>query len=146
MIDPGKILVPVDGGPLDEEAVDMACYLAKRARSRLYAVHVIEVRRALPLETDLPAEVDRGEMILQRAEQVARRWRLEMETELLQARDAGTAIVEEVERRGIGLVVMGLRYRRRFDQFYLGCTAMYVLKNVPCRVCVCRESIPGAQS
>ena len=141
-VTPGKILVTVSGGSLDEEMVDFACYQAKRARGRLYAVYVIEVKRELPLEVDLAAEVEKGEEILQNAEDVARRWKQEMDTEVLQARDAGTAIVEEAERRGVDLVIVGLRYRKKFDQFYMGSTASHVLKNAPCRVCVCREPIP----
>lgn len=141
-VTPGKILVTVSGGSLDEEMVDFACYQAKRARGRLYAVYVIEVKRELPLEVDLPAEVEKGEEILQKAEDVARHWKQEMETEVLQARDAGTAIVEEAERRDVDLVIVGLRYRKKFDQFYMGSTVSHVLKNAPCRVCVCREPIP----
>lgn len=141
-----KILVPVDGSSLDEEVVDQASYLARRGRAKLYAVYVIEVKRTLPLEIDLPAEVEKGEGVLQRAEEAARRARQEIETEVLQARDAGTAIVEEADRRGIDLIVMGLRYRKRFDQFCLGSTVMYVLKNASCRVCVYREAMPTAGS
>jgi len=122
--------------------MDLSCYLAKRGRARLYVVHVIEVKRTMPLEVDLPAEVEKGEEILQRAEEVARKWRQEVETEVLQARDAGTAIVEEADRRGVDLIVIGLRYRKRFDQFHLGDTVMHVLKNASCRVYVCREPIP----
>jgi len=139
---PGKILVTVSGGPQDEELVDFACYQAKRAHGRLYAVYVIEVKRELPLEVDLPAEVEKGEEVLQKAEEVARHWKQEMETEVLQARDAGTAIVEEAERRGVDMVMVGLRYRKKFDQFYMGSTVSHVLKNAPCRVYVCREPIP----
>ncbi len=139
---PARILVPVDGSPLDEELVDFGCYLAKRHRSRMYVVHVIEVKRTLPLEIDLPAEVEKGERILQEAEGVAHRWKQEIESEVLQARDAGTAVVEESDRRGIDLIVMGLRYRKRFDQFHMGSTVMHVLKNASCRVCVLREPIP----
>jgi nucleotide-binding universal stress UspA family protein len=139
---PSRILVPVDGGPLDDEMVSFACEQAKRGRARLYAVHVIEVKRTLPLEMDLPAEVERGEAILQKAEETAHKWRQDVETEVLQARDAGTAIVEEAERRGIDLIVMGLRYRKRFDQFYIGNTTLHVLKSASCRVCVYREPMP----
>jgi nucleotide-binding universal stress UspA family protein len=137
-----KILVTVNGGSQDGELVDFACYQAKRARGKLYAVYVIEVKRELPLEVDLPAEVEKGEEILQKAEEVARHWKQEMETEVLQARDAGTAIVEEAERRDVDLVIVGLRYRKKFDQFYVGSTVSHVLKNAPCRVDVCREPIP----
>ncbi len=102
---------------------------------RIRQVHVS------PLEIDLPSEIEKGEKLLQRAEEIARKAHQEIETELLQARDAGTAIVEEAERRGIDLIVIGLRYRKRFDQFYLGNTVMHVLKNSSCRVCVWREPI-----
>lgn len=139
---PEKILVAVSGSPLDMEIVHFACYQAKRAHGKMYAVYVIEVKRELPLEVDLPAEVEKGEEILQQAEEVARHWKQDMETEVLQARDAGTAIVEEAERRGVDLVVVGLRYRKKFDQFYVGSTVSHVLKNTPCRVTVCREPIP----
>ncbi|MGE5618299.1 MAG: universal stress protein [Sphingomonadaceae bacterium] len=140
-MNPSRILVPVGGGSLDEEIVGFACDLAKRNRAKLYAVHVIEVKRALPLETDLPAEVEKGEQILRRAETAARGCKQEIETELLQARDAGTAIVEEAERRNVDLIVVGLRYRKQYDQFYLGGTVMHILKNALCRVCVLREPI-----
>ncbi len=138
---PTRILVSIDGGPQDEELLAIACDLARSAHAKLHAVHVIEVKRALPLETDLPAEIEKGEILLQRAEEIARKTHQEIETELLQARDAGTAIVEEAERRAIDLIVIGLKYRKRFDQFHLGSTVMYVLKNSSCRVCVWREPI-----
>ncbi len=136
-----KILVALNGGSLDEELIDFACYQAKRAKGRLYAVYVIEVKRELPLEVDLPEEVEKGEVVLQKAEDTASRWRQEIDTEVLQARDAGTAIVEEADRRGVELLVVGLRYRKRFDQLYIGTTVSHVLKNASCRVCVWREAI-----
>ncbi len=141
MFNPSRILVPVAGNALDEEMVAYACEVAKRTHARVYAVYVIEVKRTLPLEIDLPAEVEKGESILQRAEEVARKAKQDLETEVLQARDAGTAIVEEAERRGIDVIIMGLRYRKQYDQFYMGSTVMYVLKNASCRVWVCREPI-----
>ncbi len=137
-----RILVAVNGSSLDEEIVDFACYQAKRTKARLYAVYVIEVKRELPLEVDLPEEVEKGEAVLQKAEEVAGRWKQEVETEVLQARDAGTAIVEEADRRDVDLLVVGLRYRKKFDQFQVGTTVSHVVKNASCRVCVWREAIP----
>lgn len=136
---PTRILVAVNGTSPDEEVMDFACYQAKRARARLSAVYVIEVKRELPLEVDLPEEIEKGERILQFAEEVAERWRQELDTEVLQARDAGTAIVEEADRKSADLIMLGLGYRKRFDQFYLGSTVSHVLKNASCRVCIIRE-------
>ena len=50
----GKILVPVRGTRADDEAIKLACTLAKRTASQVSALYVIEVKRSLPLD----AEVD----------------------------------------------------------------------------------------
>jgi nucleotide-binding universal stress UspA family protein len=136
-----KILVAVSGNAQDEEIVDFACYQARRTRAKLYVVYVIEVKRELPLEVDLPDEVDRGEAVLQAAERVAQGWKQEVDSEVLQARDAGTAIVEEAERREVDLIVVGLRYRRKYDQYYIGSTVAHILRHAPSRVCVLRGAI-----
>ena len=57
-----------------------------------------------------------------------------METDLLQAREAGPTIVDEAVARGIDLILMGVEYKRHFGQFSLGSVVPYVLKNAPCRV------------
>lgn len=133
----------VNGDPLDEEIVDFACYQAKRGKAKLYAVYVIEVERELPLEVDLPDAVDRGETILRRAEDVARRWKQDIDSEVLQARDAGTAIIEEADRWAVDLILVGLRYRRKFDQYYIGSTVSHILRHAACRVVVLRGAIPS---
>ena len=47
-----RILVPVNGNPTDQEAVALACEIARRAKSAVYAIYVIEVKRTLPLDVD----------------------------------------------------------------------------------------------
>ena len=115
--------------------------MAKRASANLYAVHIIEVNRSLPLGAVLEREVERGEAILDEVEQLAAEDDLEVETELVQARDTGPAIVGEAEEWGADLIVMGLPYKRRFGEFNLGKTVPYVLKNAPCRVLLFRERL-----
>ena len=58
----------------------------------------------------------------------------EIDTDILQAREAGLAIVDEAVERGINLILMGVTYGTRFGQFSLGNVVPYVLKNAPCRV------------
>jgi len=62
-----------------------------------------------------------------------------VETELVQARDTGPALVDEAVEWGADLIVMGLPYKRRFGEFNLGKTVPYVLKNATCRVMLFRE-------
>ncbi|MDP2728276.1 MAG: universal stress protein, partial [Dehalococcoidia bacterium] len=67
----------------------------------------------------------------------------EVETELLQAREVGPAIVDEAIERGVDLILLGVPYKKRFGEFNMGRVAPYVLKNAPCRVWVIRQAISG---
>ncbi len=136
-----RILVAVGGQKVDVETVRLACQLAKERGARLYGVHVIEVNRSLPLSAPVENLVERGEEILEEVEQIAAESGMEVATEMVQARDTGPAIVGEAEEWGADEIVMGLPYKRRFGEFFLGKTVPYVLKNAPCRVILYRERL-----
>ena len=129
-----KILVPVVGTEADEEAIRLACRLAKKNKGKIYAVYVITIKRTLPLNAEIKSEISKGEDIFDHIERVAEEQDYEVETDLIQARDAGPAIIDETVERGVDLILMGVRYKRRFGQFSLGNVVPYVLKNAPCRV------------
>jgi nucleotide-binding universal stress UspA family protein len=133
-----SILVPVNGSEASMMAVEFACSIAKRAHGRVHVVHVIEVRRALPLDADLTVEAQRGEEILTQAEMAARRQDFEVEGELLQARDAGHAIVDEAIERAADAIIIGVPYRRPFGEFELSRVPAQVLKTAPCEVVLLR--------
>jgi nucleotide-binding universal stress UspA family protein len=133
-----SILVPVNGSEASLMAVEFACSLAKRSRGKVNVVHVIEVRRSLPLDADLVAEAQRGEDILGQAEQAAKRQDFEVDGDLLQARDAGHAIVDEAVERQVDAIVMGVPYRRPFGEFEMGKVPNHVLKTAPCEVILLR--------
>jgi len=136
-----RILVPIKGNATDDEVLELACETARTSKAQVFVIHVIEVKRTLPLDAELQDEAERGEDLLNHAEQVAERLGLSVHTDLLQARDVGPAIVDEVLERGIDLVIMGITYKKRFGEFDLGATLPYVLKHAPCRVWVCRQAI-----
>ena len=135
-----RILVPVNGGDVDEEMVRLAAATAKRVGAQLIIVYVIVVKRTLPLDVTIEEEVTRAEQVVERAEKVAAGFGVEYTSEILQARSTGPAIVDEAVERSVDLIVMGITYRKRFGEFYLGQTTPYVLKNAPCRVWVAREA------
>jgi nucleotide-binding universal stress UspA family protein len=134
-----KVLVAVGGQAIDGETVRLACRLTDPQGGRIYGVHIIEVNRSLPLGAVLDEVVERGEKILDEVEQLASEAQLQVETELVQARDTGPALVDEAVEWGADLIVMGLPYKRRFGEFNLGKTVPYVLKNAGCRVMLFRE-------
>jgi nucleotide-binding universal stress UspA family protein len=134
--------VPVNGTDVDEEAITLACRLAKKDKARLMAVYVIPIDRTLPLDTELESEVEKAERILDRMENIAAGQNYSLETDLLQARDAAPTIVDEAIQREADLIVMGTTYQRRFGQFSLGDITPHVLKHAPCRVILYHQYTP----
>jgi nucleotide-binding universal stress UspA family protein len=130
-----KILVPVMGTEADEEAVKLACRLIKkRNKGKIWAVYVITIKRTLPLDAEMESEIKKAEGILDHMEMIAEEEDCEIDTDILQAREASLAIVDEAVEQGVDLIVMGVTYGTRFGQFSLGNVVPYVLKNAPCRV------------
>lgn len=140
---PQRILVPVNGAETDVEAVRLGCRLAKRGKARVMVVTVLEIRRSLALGTVQDAEMDKAEKLVEQAERVARELETEIDTELLQAREAGPAIVEEIAHWKADLVVVGMPFRERFGEFHMGRTAPYILRHAPCRALLFREPPPA---
>ena len=129
-----KILVPVAGTKADEEAVRLACRLAKRDKGKIWVVYVITIKRTLPIDAEIEPEIKKAEAMLDCMEIVAEEEDCEIETDLLQAREAAPAIIDEAVERQVGLILMGGTYGRLFGRFSLGNVVPDVLKNAPCRV------------
>jgi len=135
------IVVPVNGSPESADALALACFLAKRNKGTVYAVYVIEVARTMPLDAEMTAEAQRGEQVLAEAERKAEEldFRDNVFGELLQARDAGHAIVDEAVERGVSAIVMGVSYIHGLEDG-LAPSAQYVLRNAPCQVILSRTA------
>ncbi len=136
------ILVPVDGSPASLEAVALGCNLARRPKAKVYLIHVIEVPRAIPLDAEMGPEAARGEELLLEAEQVAREADCQVEGELLQARDAGQAVVDEAVARDVDLIIVGVEYEQPVGEFQMDRFPQYLLRNAPCAVWLLRRA-PG---
>jgi len=142
-----RILVPVKGAPVDDEAMRLAYTyaLAKKVKGRHIAVdvvYVVEVPHALPLDAQLDDKLDRGEKALDHAEEVARDLGLDVDASIMQARNTGAAIVDMSRETGAEMIVMAVDYHKKLGELDLGRTLPYVLKHAPCRVWVCRAPIP----
>ena len=135
-----RILVPVNGTYADDEAIRLACRLAKKEKGKIWAVYVITVRRALPLNAEIEPEIKKAEAILDHSESVAEEEEYKLETDLLQAREPGPTIVDEAAEREADLILMGIESKKRFGQFSLGSVVPYVLENAPCRVILYQQN------
>lgn len=136
-----RILVPVEGAQTDEESLKIACAQAKRDRAEVLLLYVIEVRRALPIDADVGSELEEGERVLEELQKMAQVWGCRVQTDLLQAREAGSAIVNEAVERQVDLIAMGVPYKEKFGDFKVESRALYVLDHAPCRVCLVRAPL-----
>jgi nucleotide-binding universal stress UspA family protein len=138
-----KILLPVSGEN-DVPAVQLACNLSrmvKKSKCHILVLYVIQVQRSLPLDASIDSEISKAEQTLARIEDQMVDCTCEVDTDILQARDIGVAIVDEAVEKQMDLVIIGAGYKKRFGMSGLGPTALTVLKDAPCPVIVVRPSL-----
>jgi len=134
-----RIVVPLIGASVDPDVIRIAATLAKPTKAEVVAVHVIEVRWNMPLDAVLEKETERGEMLLEEATKIASQAGLNIQTELLQAREAAAAIVDTARERDADPILLGMPYRRRFGRTYVGRTVQTVYVTAPCAVLAYRQ-------
>jgi len=129
-----SILVPIVSGAASSEAVEVAAQLATERAGRIVLLRVIVVPLELPLDADLHEQLAEANALLDEAAAIAETYGVRSVERVVRARQAGRAIVEEAERRGSEIIVLGApRYMHRA---IFGHTVDYVLKHAPCRVMV----------
>jgi basic amino acid/polyamine antiporter, APA family len=134
-----NILVPVAAGYPSDEAMDVACRLARERRSRIVAITVVEVPLDLPLDAYLPEQVTIANEQLDEARAIGESYGVPVTTRIVRARNSGRAIVDEAIRRGAEIIVMGGPRRIRLQRgrrAIFGDTVDFVLKHAPTRVMV----------
>jgi len=131
------------GTSSDKDAIELAASVAAPQGTELSLVYVVEVAQEYPLEASLPGEIEAAERALDAATAHAAALfngnATSVTAELLQARSAGPAIVDEAVNQGSDVIVMALRNQRKHGQATVGDTVPYVLKNAPCEVLIRRQ-------
>lgn len=139
---PRRIAVPVRGELVDKDALKAACRLARPAKADILVLTVLEVARNLPLSASLGGELGRAEEVLVDMEEVAAKLDSKVQTTVLQAREAGPAIVDEARRWDADLMVVGVGTKARFGEFNLGRTGTDLLNHAHCRLILIRAALP----
>ena len=132
VFDHARILIPLVGDDeVDLPAIKIAALLlGSREGVEVSLLHVIEVPFDRTLDAEDEAAVARADDILSRAEAHLTEHRVPTRTSTVQARAAGPAIVDDANEMGADLIVMGLRYKKRFGgQWDAGRTVPYVMRN-----------------
>jgi APA family basic amino acid/polyamine antiporter len=129
-----SILVPVVAGAQSREAVELAARLATERAGRIVLLRVIVVPLELPLDADLSEQLAAADRLLDDYREIAEPYGVRVVERVVRARNAGRSIVDEAERRGAEIIVLGAPRGRHKAIF--GHTVDYVLKHAPSRVMV----------
>ncbi len=140
-IRPSSVLVQVTGGPSDSAVVRLACELLESRRSILHILYVIEVARDTPLDAVVADDSQAGDQVLEDMERVASRYNCVLEAHLVQAREAGTAVVREAVDKNVEAIVVGTSVAEVYGRYSLEQHVPYILRHAPCRVILSREPI-----
>jgi nucleotide-binding universal stress UspA family protein len=134
------LVVPYDKSPAGLRGLETAFRIAKSEKnSEVHAVYVVVVDRRMPLDADLPDRSEQGELCVAEAEEMARHYKIKGAGEILQARDAGHAIVDEALELSADAIVIGVpRPSREGMALDLGKTSEYILSHAPCEVIMVR--------
>jgi len=137
-----RLVVPVSGSAIDSRVLDILPALLCKNGGAVTFLYVVEVAQAMRLDAELPAEIAAGEIALSFAERATAKFmqerNVQLVTELLQARAAGPAIVDEAIERRADAIVMTALVHRKHGRSTLGATTEHVLINAPCEVIVIR--------
>jgi APA family basic amino acid/polyamine antiporter len=131
-----RILVPMKLGEIGEEMVATAVKLAQERGASVEALHVIRVPLELPLDAELLDEEERAAASLAEAQLLGADHGVVVNGHTVRARSIGKAIVEEAERNGVDLIVLGSSPRWRRQSRFFSPTVEYVLKKAPAEVLI----------
>ncbi|PSQ55218.1 universal stress protein [Halobacteriales archaeon SW_8_68_21] len=138
-----EILVPTDGSPASDVAIEHAIDLADRYDARLHALYVVDGGAYSGLEAGAEVVVDalesEGEEATRRVADAAADAGVDCVTTVA----SGTAyqsIHDHVDERGIDVVVMGTHGRKGLDRYLLGSVTERVVRTSDVPVLTVRKS------
>lgn len=138
-----RILLPVNRVHGYEDVLELASSFVRGGRGRIHAIYVIEMKLKYPLDAEVGEEILKGEEVLAEIEHLSMSGRLSLHGEIVQARQAGPAIVQEAANIPATMIIMGVDCGNDVIGFRMSRTTEYVLGNAGCPVILWRS---GAQS
>lgn len=125
-----RVLVPMAGTEADEAALRLTAMMLTGTSGVALLLHVIEVPFERQLDAQDPAAVAFADEILGRGEAFLVEHGVQVKAGISQARVAGAAIVDDAVAQRADLIVLGLRYKKRFGGGWdAGRTVPYVMRN-----------------
>ena len=145
-----QILVAVDGSSMSSAALKEATELARERQAKVRIIHVVDSPYAYPdvlygqfsadLEAVRKAWRAAGQKVLDQAVAMARDGGVQPESALLEsdAKRLSSLIVEDAQRWGADLIVVGTHGHRGLEGIWLGSVAEGVARTAPVSVFLVR--------
>ncbi len=141
-----RILIPVDGSPTSDRALQEALALARQQNVQLLLLHVIEEIHFVDIESSINyAELlesmrNSGTKILTQAQTVVQQAGMTAEVKLLEAsgKRVASVIVTEAGRWPADLIVIGTHGRSGFSRLLFGSVAEGVVRTAQVPVLLIR--------
>jgi nucleotide-binding universal stress UspA family protein len=137
-----RILVPTDGSPAAEAAVEQAVSLAEQYDATVHALYVVDTSAYSTLEAGaeviINALEEEGQAAVAEIADAGEAAGVDVETTVT----AGTAyrsILEYVDEHDVDLVVMGTHGRRGLDRYLLGSVTERVVRTADVPVLTVRQ-------
>jgi nucleotide-binding universal stress UspA family protein len=138
-----QILVPTDGSPASDAAIEHAIDLARQYDAALHALYVVDGAAYSTLEAGADVVVDalesEGEEATRRVAEAAERAGVGCETTVASG-TAYRAIRDYVDEHAVDMVVMGTHGRQGLDRYLLGSVTERVVRTADVPVLTVRRS------
>ena len=134
-----NVLVVLDGSKNDKFLLEESKKFTNSNKSNIFTLYVIEVTQKLEIDTQLEEEILLGENILKKSEKFLGLSKNNNQAQLVQSRHRGSAIVNEIIRNDIKLLIVGSEYPQNYGDFEISEYINYLLKNSPCDVFLLRS-------
>jgi nucleotide-binding universal stress UspA family protein len=153
-----QILVPIDFSPASMVALEHAARTAQQSGASIDLLYVWEPPALVSVDEFVESKLPKSilDAISGHAQDAMEALVAKAKSKGIAIRDARAipgkpyrAIVEEAERRGYDLIVMGTHGRKPFARAFLGSVAERVVRHASCPVLIARnrpEAASGAQS
>jgi nucleotide-binding universal stress UspA family protein len=136
------ILVPTDGSPASDAAIDHAIDIADRYGARLHALYVVDGSAYSTLEAGSEVVIDalesEGEQATDRVADAAAAAGVETTTTVTSG-TAYRAIREYADEQAIDMIVMGTHGRKGLDRYLLGSVTERVVRTADVPVLTVRQ-------
>lgn len=132
----GSVVVVFSEEIHSENMMALTARLARRARARLLAVYVIEVPHQLPIDAEMEKEQRAALSVLARAEAIARKQNVEIQTETIPARHVSQGVLDLVKTRNVHMIVLGSYREGRYIDAPLGRSIELIAARAPCNVLI----------